>query len=419
MDVAIFRTLASPAGQEILQAAAALVPEEASFLRHFTALSKDYPPDLARPALEVAILRREAVSKFPFAGSLYFTRPALEQASSYPVSSYRAERFSGFDMLLDLGCSVGCDTLSLANQAPAMGVDLDGLRLAMAQANLTALGLSERAGFILADLVSPLPLSFGPNVGAFFDPARRVAGRRVFSIHDYHPPLSIIERWLSRLPALGVKISPGVDLDELSAYDAEIEFISWKGELKEAVLWFGPLRTAHRRATVLPGPHSLTGLPGLDQSGSLQNYSSHSPARVLSLSAPRAYLYEPDPSILRAGLVQDLGIQLNAAQLDPDIAYLTADELIPTPFARAWKVETWIPFGVKRLREILRRDGIGKVVVKKRGSPLQPEELIQALHLKGGGFSGQAERVLFLTHLQGRPIVVICFPSQDSPSILL
>jgi len=45
---------------------------------------------------------------------------------------------------------------------------------------------------------------------------------------------------------------------------------------------------------------------------------------VPPLRPPAAYLFEPDPAVLRAGLVRDLGEQLSAAQLDPDIAYLTA-----------------------------------------------------------------------------------------------
>ena len=93
---------------------------------------------------------------------------------------------------------------------------------------------------------------------------------------------------------------------------------------------------------------------------------------------------------------------MGAAQLDPDIAYLTADNLKPTPFARAWKVEDWFPFGMKRLRSALRQRGVGRVVVKKRGSPLQPEALIRDLRLKG-----EHERVVFLTHLRGRPIVIL------------
>jgi hypothetical protein len=215
-------------------------------------------------------------------------------------------------------------------------------------------------------------------------------------VRDYRPPLSKVRDWLPTYPAIGVKISPAVHLDELAGYEAELEFISLRGELKEAVIWFGPLRTTARRATILPGPHTL----------SSDNDFQQSPP--LAIGEPRPYLYEPDPTVLRAGLVRNLGVQLDAVQLDPDIAYLTAEWRIPTPFARAWLVEDWFPFGLKRLRAYLRERGIGRVAVKKRGSPIQPEELIRDLRL-----SGEGERVVFLTHLQGKPIVIIAQSIRD------
>jgi hypothetical protein len=150
--------------------------------------------------------------------------------------------------------------------------------------------------------------------------------------------------------------------------------------------------TTSRRATVLPGRHTLSA--SVEEAKGMPR---------LPLHEPQAYLYEPDPTILRAGLVAALGIDLQAAQLDPDIAYLTSENETPTPFARVWAVEDWLPFNLKRLRATLRERGVGKVVVKKRGSPLQPETLIRDLRL-----SGDQERVIFLTHLRGRPIVVIC-----------
>jgi hypothetical protein len=213
-------------------------------------------------------------------------------------------------------------------------------------------------------------------------------------VRQYQPPLSLVERWLPEYQALGVKVSPGVNLDEIQAYDAEIEFISWNGELKEAVLWFGPLQStppeARFRATLLPGEHTLiAGTPG------------ELPER---LSRPRAWVYEPDPAILRAGLVRHLGLMLDAYQLDSEIAYLTADSRIDTPFARVWQVEDWLPFQLKRLRAYLRERAVGRVTVKKRGSPLQPEALIRDLRL-----DGPEGRVLFLTQMRGKPIVVIAY----------
>jgi SAM-dependent methyltransferase len=349
------------------------------------------PPRTRPRCLETAILRREAAAKFPQAAKMYFTREALEQASSWPVAEYRASRYRDFDHVLDLGCSIGGDTLPLSQVTHTTGLDIDSLRLAMAQANARALGLD--ADFLQADLNDyPLPSASA----AFFDPARRQDHRRAFSVEDYTPPLSVIERWLPDIPALGVKISPGVDLDEIGGYDCEVEFISVNRELKEAVLWFGPLKTAHRRATLLPGPYTLIAddIP------------------PLPLNPPKAYLYEPDPAVLRAGLVTVVGAQLEAAQLDRQIAYLTGDTLVDTPFARAWAVEDWMPFQLKRLRAYLRERNVGHLTVKKRGSPLVPEELICDLRLEG-----EEEKTLFLTQMEGKPITIIGdeikFPAED------
>jgi hypothetical protein len=64
-----------------------------------------------------------------------------------------------------------------------------------------------------------------------------------------------------------------------------------------------------------------------------------------------------------------------------------------------------MPFQLKRLRETLRARNVGNVTVKKRGSPLQPDDLRRQLRLQG-----EQERVLFLTRWNGAPIVVIALP---------
>ena len=391
MDQTVFQQLLYPSGQEVLQAAAALSPRESDFLIHFQSLSRRFPPDLARAALEVAILRREATIKFPFADKVYLTRQALEQASSFEVSSYRAERFRQFPYIADLGCSIGGDTFALAQIAPTIGLDFDPLRLSMASANMLTLGLSPNTQLIQSNLTFSLPFTAG-SIGLFFDPARRSGDHRFFSVQQYQPPLSIIQSWLPDFPSLGVKISPGVDLAELNGYKAELEFISLHGELKEAVLWFGSCKTAFRRATVLPGPYQLV--------VHLPNRMPLAPTRI---SNPGSLLYEPDPAVIRSGLVTTLAEMLNASQVDPDIAYLTSEVLSPTPFARVWRIEDWFPFQLKRLRTYLRQHHIGHVTVKKRGSPIEPDFLIHQLRLKG-----DLGCILVLTHLRGEPIVIIC-----------
>jgi len=50
----------------------------------------------------------------------------------------------------------------------------------------------------------------------------------------------------------------------------------------------------------------------------------------------------------------------------------------------------------------LRALRVGRVTVKKRGSPLEPEDLIHKLKV-----SGPESRVVFLTHVRGEPYVLI------------
>src|SRR4030067_3513965 len=107
MELATFKDLLAASGQTALRAAVSLGPREVNFLGPFQVLCRSYSADLARAALEIAILRGEAASKFPFADRLYFIRETLEQASSFEVSAYRAERFRTFPFLADLGCSAG------------------------------------------------------------------------------------------------------------------------------------------------------------------------------------------------------------------------------------------------------------------------------------------------------------------------
>ena len=401
MDVQSFNTLLTPAGQAVLAEVQACLPKEADYLAHFQAFSRRFPQGLTQAALEIAIQRGRAVVKFPFGDQLYFDRETLEQASPYRVAVHTARRYRGCTTVLDMGCAAGGDSLALAEHVPVIGLDLDSLRLQMARANLSSRGLGSQADWLQADLTR-LPASlarFDSQTALFFDPARRRNGRRLQSVESYNPPLSLIHGWLPGLPQVGVKLSPGVSLDELTLYETshavEIEFISLDGELKEAVLWFGALRTAARRATL------LSSATGQSEPPTLSLVQGETLPR-LPVSSPQNYIYEPDAAVLRAGLVTLLGARLDAAQLDPDIAYLTSAQRVKTLFARCWTVQDWFPFQLKRLRAYLRARHVGRLTVKKRGSPLDPQELIRQLRLQG-----DEQALIFLTHLAGKPIVIV------------
>jgi SAM-dependent methyltransferase len=381
----LLRSLQTEHGQAALSEAEALSPTEADFLSTVQQLSRRYAEPLAKAAVEQAILRRRAKGKFSRAPLMFFEREGLEQASSETVSLYRAGRVAGYPSVFDLGCGIGGDSLALAQGGPVNSVDRDRMRLLLLAANANALGLERDVRLVRADLTAP-GWRFPPRTAAFFDPARRKAGRRVYAVARYDPPLDLASSWLSQLEGLAVKVSPGVDLQELRRYACEVEFISSGGELKEACLWFGSLRQGDRRATVLPGPHSLTA----------------SSEEASSIAPPRAYLYEPDPAVLRAGLVGELGARLNAFQIDPTIAYLTSDVVVDTPFARAYHVVDVLPSNLRALRAALRARGVGRLTLKKRGSAIDVEAYERRLHLQG-----EDEATLILTRAAGRKVAIL------------
>jgi hypothetical protein len=351
-----------------------------------TQLRKHYPPDLAAAALETARLRLKGRAKFHLADQLFFTDSALQQASSESVAAYHADLLRPYRWVADLGCGIGGDALQIGQVTSVLGLDLDPVRLWMARHNAQVYGA--QAEFIQTDLTQPLP--FGRIVEAlFFDPARRDQEKRIFSLRDYQPPLRQLREWAYRAGL--VKISPGVQWEELHhlPFQAGIAFISLAGELKECLLHLGELAFDGPQAVLLPQ--------------GLRLQSQGLPAPPLS-PQPLAYLYEPDSAVIRAGLFGELAALVPSPlyRLDESIAYLTSDSPIESPWLRGWPIHGWMPFQLKKLRAALTQLGVGRVTIKKRGSPMSPEELEHLLSLK----KGPRHTTLFMTQLAGRPIAL-------------
>src|SRR5207244_3218145 len=86
-------------------------------------------------------------------------------------------------------------------------------------------------------------------------------GKRVRTAEAYAPPLDFIHTIRAAVPDLAVKVSPALDDGVIEAFQAEggrVEFVSDRGECKEAILWFGGLGPHEARsATLLPQGLSL------------------------------------------------------------------------------------------------------------------------------------------------------------------
>ncbi|WP_446677756.1 class I SAM-dependent methyltransferase [Streptomyces bauhiniae] len=384
-----FTALRTDEGRALLDEVRGTAP--ADELAVATRLRRTHPAGLVSAALGQARLRQRAEAKFGTedAQAMFFTPNGVEQSTRASVAAYRAERMRalGVTSVADLCCGIGGDALALARAGiRVLAVDRDPLTAAVARANAEVLGLGELIEVREADVTEVDTAGYD---AVFVDPARRGGRGRIFDPEAYSPPLSWAVATALAAPRAALKIAPGIPHEAVPA-EAEAEWISDGGDVKEAVLWFGTGSPGGVRATLLPGPRTLQGR-GLPD-----------PA----VRPPGRYLYEPDGAVIRAHLVAEVAEELDGGLLDETIAYITADELRPTPYATAYEITDRMPFNVKKLKALLRERGVGNLTVKKRGSAVEPEELRRKVKPQGPHAA-----TVFMTRVAGAPTMLIGHPA--------
>ena len=390
MEIETLDWLQTPEGGRLLVHAAQAWADHPGDPVRVASVVRRLEPDAEKAAAATtqARLRERAVAKFGDAAPLmFFTPDALEQATRSRVADHRAARLAAAipeGSVIDLGCGIGGDLLAFARAGlVAAGVDQDPVRVAMARANLAALGLP--GAVQVGDATTVDPSGFG---AAFADPARRSGRGRVFDVDGWTPPWPWVLDLLRRRAL--VKVAPGIG-HALVPPGVEAEWVSDGGEVKEAVLWSPDLSTTDRRATVI-GEGGLATLTQEDDPGA-------------EVRAVGDYLYEPDGAVIRAGLVTAVAAGVGGGLLDPHIAYVTGDAPFRTPFARGYRVVEHLPYREKQLRAALHERGVGRLTIKKRGVQVVPEELRKRLALKG-----DAEATLVMTRVAGQGTALLVEP---------
>jgi predicted O-methyltransferase YrrM len=399
--------LLTPRGAAALARAAALRADhpERGELAVAAELRREFPADLAAAAMAQAELREAASAKFSRAGEMLFTRGGYEQASGELIARHRAARFAGARRIADLCCGIGGDLIALAalSVREILAVDRDPAHTRLALCNAGAYG-ADHVRACVAD-VRDVPLKSFDAV--FIDPARRAdtrgggttAGR--FRAGVSEPPLDWCAGLTEQVPAVCVKAAPGLPA-ELIPPGWEAEFIADGRDLKEAVLWspaFATVRSVHgeregapRRATILPGGHTLTAVPG----------------DPVPVAEPGEYLLDPSPAITRAGLVEDLARMLGGWKIDQQIAFISTNHPATTPFARTLRVLYEAPWNEKRFAARLRELGVGAADLRRRGLAGDVDQIRRRLKL-----DGPHRATVVLTRHAGGPWGLIC---ADAPA---
>lgn len=365
--------LSSPEGESLLATATPLGRDGPERCMKLRAQFPDMDADQAWYVAALPDLRERAAGKFPQAERLFFIEEPLEQATAAPLARCRARRFRAGDRTLDLCAGLGGDTIAVAAAAEHVtAVENDPATAACLAANARHLGLNVT---VVAQNARAFLESAGRFDAVMFDPSRRLDGERSRDPHVTWPPFELWRGIMARTTnRLVVKLSPLVSEGDLPA-GCDAEFVSFRGECRELVVWFGEWAAGLRRATRV-----------VDETG-----------HAVCLQAPRGaadetpepadefgpFVFEPDPAVIRAGLIGLLAGLTGLRGVDPAIAYLTGDRNVASPFLRCYRVLDADVYNEKRLRRKLREREVGELTILKRGFPEAPEAMLKRLKPRG------------------------------------
>jgi hypothetical protein len=356
--------------------------------------AEGHDPATVAAVLTQAKLRKRAQAKFgEFANQMLFTEAGLEQASRLKVAASHAGRFraAGISQVADLGCGIGAESMALAS----LGIDvrsfeLDEVTAAVATYNLAAF---ENVRVEIADVEQ---LDVSQFEALFFDPARRelhgpkkATTQRHFDPANYSPNYNFCIEKAKTKPS-GIKLGPGHDKKQIPE-GTEAQWVSVDGDLVEMSLWFGKVARDNvaRSALLIKGELKV------------EINSKDSTSGSAELAQLGKYVYEPDNSLIRSGLIADFAEPEGLTLIAPDIAYLSSDTRINSPWLKGYEVIDDLVFDRKKLKAYVRENDIGILEIKKRGSDISPEVLRKQLAPKGAGAAtlivtrvGDAHRVL-------------------------
>ena len=335
-------------------------------------LRKTHTPELVSACITQAKLRQKAEKKFgPFAKKMLFTKEGLEQATRLTVSAQRVPRFqkAGIESIVDLGCGIAGDAMAFASFGMNVtAVELDEVTAAFAQFNSSRLGVN-----VIHENAENVDIEKYP---AFFaDPARRktTGKQQRVSKYDYSPSLDWLINEVAAKKPTAIKLGPADDYKQFGD-EFDYEWISDSGELVELTLYSNQLRgNSIRQARLL-------------SKGEVHVFGANSfISKKPDVRELGNYIYEPDASLIRSGLMGEYAIENGLGLMDEKIAYLTSDEELRSPWLRGFEIlEVW-PFDEKFIARELKARSIGILEIKKRGVDLIAEQFRKKLKLIGKG----------------------------------
>ncbi|KCZ72512.1 RNA cap guanine-N2 methyltransferase [Candidatus Methanoperedens nitroreducens] len=288
-----------------------------------------------------------------------FTKPivsdeeGLRLATPEIVAKYIAKRLKT-DIIADLGCGIGGQVIFFAKECKKVyAVERDPKKLEYAEKNCETYNV-KNVEFILGDALSESTKAQVSDADIIFsDPARPLAEKER-TLENLEPPITGILKLYSDITERFAFHAPPQMPPARITLDCEREYLSLNGQLNRLTLYFDDLKRCERSAVVLPGESHLC--------------SSDAPS--IKTGHLREYVYEPQPSVVKAELLNELaqttaGDQVFYYKGDERRTLLTSSKPIDSPFFKdSYRVVGRTERDIHKMRELFRKEKAGKVVLR-------------------------------------------------------
>lgn len=312
---------------------------------------------------------------------LFPPKISLEQCSSEQTALYKQQLVERIlpmkrQKMVDLTGGFGIDFTYLARLFDeADYVERDEHLCEIAQHNFTNLGLTQ------AKVHHKTCEAFIDEMGNFciiyIDPSRRdTAGRKVVALSDCSPNIELLQdKLLEHAPFVLVKLSPMLDIqDTLRRLHnvSEVHVVSVDGECKEVLLLLSREHTDAVQYTCR------------NIAKQMQDFSTKDiGAEPFIASSLERYLYEPNASILKAGVQNALCKSYDVKKLHPFSHLFISAHFIESFPGRCFVIDDFGSFAKKDIKRLL--NGISQCNLTIRNFPATVAELRKRLKLREGG----------------------------------
>ena len=322
----------------------------------------------------------------------------MEQCSSEIAAEYKANLTQG-SLLIDATGGFGVDSYYFAKRnSQIIYIERNEQLVDVVSKNFVALGC-ENINCLATDC-SQFISSFNEQADwIYLDPARRdQANKKTVRFEDCEPNvIELLPELLRVSPNLMIKASPIIDLhyaaESLSPYLYEIHILSIGGECKEVLFLLNK-----ENAT----PINLV-CSNIKKTGNqhFEYYMADEKKAEIDFSLPEAYIYEPNASIMKAGLFRGIASAYCLKKLHKHTHLYTSNEFITNFPGRVFRCKGISKSDKKSLRALLNSK---KANISTRNFPLSPDELKKKLGLSDGG-----EDYLFAcTLVDDRKVILVC-----------